>query len=142
MPTSPVSIDESTFRAQPQRQASADSLRTSLEADRRRAAERVVQHRQRIAQEQRRESAEHEAKARFANVDLAQLRIQAERRVMLAKQKATDRALALERDLQAKRQQIREKRALDLLHKDRRRAEIYALNHVMYDFYKQRGMVD
>lgn len=121
-------------------------MRTLLEADRRRAAERVVQHRQRIAQQQQeqqqRESAEHQMKARFANVDLTQLRIQAERRVMLAKQKVADRALALERALQAKRQQIREKRALDLLHKDRRRAEVYALNHIMHEFYKKRGMVD
>mmetsp|Transcript_13485 Transcript_13485/g.40146 ORF Transcript_13485/g.40146 Transcript_13485/m.40146 type:complete len:107 (-) Transcript_13485:25-345(-) len=105
--------------------------------------ERIARHKQKLIGLERERTAEQRArKQKFAHLDMGQLREQAQRRAA-----ETQRAQVLERAalalaVDAKRREAQARRDLEARAKERRRAEIYALNAIMHAHFRSIGAAD
>ena len=85
---------------------------------------------------------EEKRRRQYAHVDLDQLREEAARRAKDAAAKNAMAAAKIAAALKAKKEAAAAKRAADARARERRRAEIYALNHIMRDYFRGLGAVD
>ena len=114
-----------------------------VQRERLKAKERVAKHRRKVEAERKAKELDEEKRRRqYAHVDLDQLREEAARRAKDAAAKNAMAAAKIAAALKAKKEAAAAKRAADARAKERRRAEIYALNHIMRDYFRGLGAVD
>ena len=123
--------------------SSGTAVRADVQRERCKAKERVAKHKKKVeAKKRAKEGEETLRKAKYGNLDLDELREEAARRAKEATAKQAQAAAKLAGALAAKRRAQAEKRAADARARERRRAEIYALNHIMRDYFRGLGAVD
>ena len=136
-PTTGAKVLSSTFPP-PTKGPVADVQRERLKAK-----ERVAKHRRKVEAERKAKELDEEKRRRqYAHVDLDQLREEAAKRAKDAAAKNAMAAAKIAAALKAKKEAAAAKRAADARAKERRRAEIYALNHIMRDYFRGLGAVD
>ena len=114
-----------------------------VQRERLKAKERVAKHRKKLENERRAKELDEEKRRRqYAHVDLDQLREEAAKRAKDAAAKNAMAAAKIAAALKAKKEAAAAKRAADARARERRRAEIYALNHIMRDYFRGLGAVD
>ena len=114
-----------------------------VQRERLKAKERVAKHRKKLENERRAKELDEEKRRRqYAHVDLEGLREEAARRAKDAAAKNALAAAKIAAALKAKKEAAAAKRAADARARERRRAEIYALNHIMRDYFRGLGAVD
>ena len=108
---------------------STGGSRLDVERERLKALERVVEAKRRATQQESEKSREEEGrKARYSSLDLAAMQKMAEERAAHANRLMEQRAEAVNAALEKKKRDATARRQTEILAKEQRRAEIYAMN--------------
>ena len=109
----------------------------------RHAHDRIAKHRRRVAEAHSSKEAEDaQRRARYAHLDVTEMRNQAARRATENQRATLANRDALAASLEAKKPEVSMRREMEIRVKERRRAEIYALNAIMRDHFRSIGAAD